>query len=276
MKIPGFGPFVLGLVATAATLSACSGGASQSSFGPPTPMQRNSHRGTWMAPNAKSKTLLYVSGYTEGQSRIVGIVEVYDFKTGAVVGQLTGFETPVGQCTDKAGDVYVVDQGVSGGSAFIYEYAHGRTEPIKTLYDSYYNNYALGCSVDPTTGNLALTDRIYGILIYKNASGRPKAYTIPSCSCVYYPPAYDSKGNVFTEYESYPSDANGVAVLPGGGGSSLTRLFLRQPATRSTSRIGTTRRAATLTSHLRTRSSLRKASQLAHSASAVEIFRIDR
>jgi hypothetical protein len=63
---------------------------------------------------------------------------------------LTGFNDPLGECIDKAGDVWIVN-ALAGQ---ILEYAHGGTSPIATLSDSLY--MAGFCSVSARTGDLAV------------------------------------------------------------------------------------------------------------------------
>ena len=70
--------------------------------------------------------------------------------------QLSDSNSPYGECVDKAGDVFVADFGGNTGTPAILEYAHGGTKPIATLSDPGY--YPESCSIDPTTGNLAVTN----------------------------------------------------------------------------------------------------------------------
>ena len=53
-----------------------------------------------------------------------------------------------GDCTDANGNVFISNDDN------VFEYAHGGTEPIATL--DLPGSNAIGCSVDPTTGNLAV------------------------------------------------------------------------------------------------------------------------
>ena len=62
-------------------------------------------RASWMTPQATQATdLLYVSNSRD--------VTVYTYKNGNginLVGTLTGFSTPKGMCSDKAGNVWIAD-----------------------------------------------------------------------------------------------------------------------------------------------------------------------
>src|ERR1700722_2239249 len=102
--------------------------------------------GSWMKPSAKGKSLVYVSSVLSND------VYVYSYSTQQLVGTLTGFTTPYGLCSDKKGNVWIVNDGASQ----LVEYAHGGTSPLATLSDS--GEYPEGCAVDPQTGNLAVTN----------------------------------------------------------------------------------------------------------------------
>lgn len=144
--------------------------------------------GSSMLPQVNGD-LLYVSNYRNGT------VGVYTYPEGSQVGTLTGFSKPLGECADAAGDVFIANSG----DRDVLEYAHGGSAPIATLKDSIY--YPNGCSVDPTTGNLAVSNlqskRGNGsgsIAIYHHARGNPKYYKgvqyYTSCG-------YDNEGNLF-------------------------------------------------------------------------------
>ncbi len=87
-----------------------------------------------MSPDAKRMTLLYITNANDGT------VFVYSYPKGTMEGELTGFEEPYGDCTDKTGDVWIVDDEAST----VTEYAHGGSTPIRTLNDS--GEYPAGCS----------------------------------------------------------------------------------------------------------------------------------
>jgi hypothetical protein len=125
------------------------------------------------------------------------------------------------------GDVFIADMGASD----IVEYAHGGTSPIAVLSDPGYSPAA--CSVDPTSGTLAVTnvEKQSGghgnVVIYKHAKGRPKAYyTDPVMDNVGYCD-YDNKGNLFVD----GLGSGGVftfAEIPAGS-TSFTNITLSQP-----------------------------------------------
>jgi hypothetical protein len=188
MEISRLTRHALGTFTAAAVLTGC-GNGSGAQFGAPLSrsgavatgraftMGRPDRGRSWMAPDTKKRDLLYVSdSFPYGSNDVY----VYSYPKGKLKGTLTGFNEPSGQCVDKAGDVFIANFGASQ----ILEYAHGGTSPIKTLSDPDY--YPLGCSVDPTTGNLAVTNRLStsftagDVAIYADASGTPTSYTAPN------------------------------------------------------------------------------------------------
>ncbi len=166
---------------------------------------------SWMSPSAQSSNLLY-AGYYENQT-----VGVFSYPAGVQVGSISGFPgSPDGLCTDAHGNVWVTIEG-----GWIYEYAHGGTSPIAKLADGKLNAWA--CSVDPTTGNLAVASVAapsgdYGnVAIYKHATGSPKTYKDPEFGG-YFGCGYDPSGNLYViGFSSNSSYADVFAELPEGG-----------------------------------------------------------
>lgn len=196
---------IAGASAAAAILAACNGGVSQlapagsQSVGLPSTLRNgstvvvHSRRGrSWMVPSAKAHRLLYVTD--SGTNTVV----VYSYPKLKIVGTLTGFTNPQGDCVDKANDVWIVNTEASQ----IIEYAHGGTTPLATLNDP--NQYPVGCAFDPTSGNLAVSN-FYStngppgsVSIFKNASGSPTVYTPPNFAVVYYL-GYDPKDRLYLD-----------------------------------------------------------------------------
>jgi hypothetical protein len=163
-------------------------------------------RPSWISPAAKDiRKLLYVAG------AVTNTVYVYDYKTHDLVGELTGFDQPSGECVDSKGDIWIT----SYASTAVTEYAHGGKTPLTTLTAA--QTLQTSCSIDPATGNLAV-GMFNGVLqVWKNGRGTPKIYTSSECP-EFWSPGYDDKGNLFME-----AAGNGTAVwvceLPHGGSS---------------------------------------------------------
>jgi hypothetical protein len=164
-------------------------------------------RHSWMARSAKKHaTLLYVADEDTGD------VAVYSYPAGKLEGTLTGFNAPSGMCSDKAGDVYILN----GGGTTVEVFAHGESTPLRTLDLPGYPE--LNCSVDPTTGNLALGTLDgscgYCIAVFTDGQGTPTTYEpsgqdgIPGC-------AYDNSGNLFCDAYG-KDDTFALFELPAG------------------------------------------------------------
>ena len=127
------------------------------------------------------------------------------YPAGEVVGSLPvgghGFGT--GDCVDGAGNVYI------GNDTSVVEYAHGGTTPINTF--NLPGTGALGCSVDPTTGNLAVAfgSQNANIAVFPPGGGTPATYgaVISSRTC-----GYDNQGNLFVA--GYNGQDYGLSELP--------------------------------------------------------------
>ena len=207
----------VGILVASAALASCSGGGAppQQGLVPSVTVPGGSAaRGrSWILPSAKKSDLLYVSDL------LAQVVDIYTYGKGyELVGELTGFFNPEGLCVDKTGNVYVTND-TSRGVYQITEYAHGSTSPIRTINDP--DGRANGCSVDPTTGNLAVADFwgpsevIGNVAVYPKASGTPTSYSNPNIFYDYYC-AYDDKGNLFVDGETEGS-VFGLGKLSKGG-----------------------------------------------------------
>lgn len=158
---------------------------------------------SWMLPEARGENLLYASSLPYS-------VYVYTYPKGKTIGFLSGFGAPRGLCSNRNGDVFVTSD------YDVYEYPHGRAKPIAILADEYPN----GCSVDPTTGNLAVVNE-HTVAVFRRKPtdrwGIPRTYT-PGGDLVYC--AYDGSGNLFVD--AYRSGSWILLELPKGGKSFET------------------------------------------------------
>jgi hypothetical protein len=167
---------------------------------------------------AKSGPLVYVtdSGTNTAQ--------VYEYPSLKNVGQIGGLDNPQGDCVDKNGNVWIVNTQASQ----ILEYAHGGTTPIATLSDP--NQYPVGCSFDPASGNLAVSN-FYStsgppgsISIYTKASGAPATFTPPGFAVVYYL-SYDEKGTLYLD----GIDSGSSFLFSSFSGKKFTSITLAHP-----------------------------------------------
>jgi hypothetical protein len=113
----------------------------------------------------------------------------------------------MGDCVDQAGHVWIVDWD----ARTIVEFAHGGTKRLATVKNTQARNL-LGCSVDLTTGDLAVTEvgpaSGGAVWIYANAKGTPKKYAPGFLNAPYFL-SYDDAGNLFVD----GLDANGAFAL---------------------------------------------------------------
>lgn len=160
-----------------------------------TTFAHSDHGPSWMTPGAATKDLLYISNYENST------VVVYSYPQGKLVGTLTGFAAPDGVCSDAKGDVWIVNNSEVEGEDAV-EYKHGGTKPIATVEDP--GEIPVSCSVDPTTGNLAVTNiETYGsgpgsVALYADAKGSATLYSDPKLDEMYFC-GYDNKGNLFVD-----------------------------------------------------------------------------
>jgi len=201
-------------MAAAATVAIVTGcGGSQTPFGSALPAGASS-----TAAHARSGDLLYVSD-TGGR------VYIYSYPAGKLVGTLTGFRTPEGLCTDAAGNVYVIDTA----SVTITKYAHGGRKPLAVLH--VFGYFPEGCSVDPTSGDLAVADYAGNpslgsgaITIFRNGKGEGKSYQDPSIN-QYYFCTYDAQGNLYVDGTNAGTTQTQLAEMPHGS-TSFTNITL--------------------------------------------------
>ena len=185
--------FVVGICASAILTSACAGPQTNAPSASIAPPQNHHAARSWMAPGTSGQDLLYVAAWPGH-----GAVYVYSYPKSHLVGTLTGFYMPFGECSDSSGDVFVVALANSSSrSSTIYEYAHGGTSPIATLSDP---DFAWGCAVDPLTGNLAVSGGI-SVAIYQHASGAPTIYSNSEFHFFYC--GYDDRGNLYLSSNDY-------------------------------------------------------------------------
>lgn len=208
MRISNSLKYVIGVSAAVALLAGCSGNSSQLGSGGNSVVP-NSHqavdgnhkidlRTLVTPPNVKpnfhpvraaklvkpnccayQKTAFIVDAF--GGTAFTGAVYMFDYKTGAFIGQLAQppetFLEVQGACSDKSGNVYIVNTEEST----IDEYNHSGTY-VASLSDP--GQFPVGCAYDRSTGNLAVSNII-------NTSGGPGSISIFSGGVLqntYFPP----------------------------------------------------------------------------------------
>jgi hypothetical protein len=190
------------------------------------PISKSEQR-SWMAPNAKKQDLMYIS------DALTSNVYVYSYPAGKLVGTLTGFSQPQGMCVDAKGNVWITNTLAYQ----ILKFPHGGTSPIATLTQT--EQTYIGCSVDPSTGTLAVTSFCQfvrnvcispgSVFIYKNTKTGPTQYAMLDAANVYFC-GYDPHGNLFVD-----ANANVSVIKPfllgelTAGGSAIQPVYLDRP-----------------------------------------------
>lgn len=169
-----------------------------------------------ISPATKGR-LLYVA------DPFAGAVFVYTYPQLSGAGELTGFGSVDGVCTDRQGYVWVLDTS----DVAAWEFAHGSFEPINYVQpgDSSGNpGVGDGCSVDPKSGDLAVAGVGPGITVFRNGQETHATYwdfSFFQFSFI----GYDGAGNVFADGLLQSSFAFGLDELVKGT-SALTDVTL--------------------------------------------------
>jgi hypothetical protein len=202
-------------IGAGALLASC--GGSQPPIGAPSAMPQS----RVVAMPARNGALLYIGDASSGGVLIYTYVPALKF-----VGILTTPSVPGGECVDRTQDVFITDE--TSGSHVTYEYAHGGTKPVAVLGDP--AGTPNSCSVDPTTGNLAVTSHSLDtgkLAIYKKAKGKPLLYSDSHFSNMLFS-GYDDEGNLFVDgLSTGPSPGFIMAELTKGG-KALNKISLNQ------------------------------------------------
>jgi hypothetical protein len=175
-------------------------------------VHRDLHK-SWVSPDAKRMTrLLFIS---DADSNDVYIFAPRGLK---LEGTLTGFDKPAGLCSDKSGNIWIVNNG----SSQIELYSRAGTL-LKTIDDSGY--WPVGCSVNSKNGDLAVanirttTDGTGNVMIYPDGSEPGSALGNP-VQTEYYYPAYDTNGNLYVDGRGGQYNDVMISICPAGGSCS--------------------------------------------------------
>ena len=178
------------------------------------PISQPSDESAWIDAPATSGSLVYIS------DQYLKKVFVYTYPQLKLVGKLSGFAQPDGECADSAGNVWITDYLKQQ----IVEYAHGANAPKRRLSDAGYFPYS--CAVNPRNGDLAVvnfeTNPVPGSLsIYKKASGSPQVFSYYSLDLPFFV-AYDANGKLFVD--GYRGFYSPDFVLASFNGKSFTNI----------------------------------------------------
>jgi hypothetical protein len=204
MRITGLGRGALCSLGAAAMLAACGGSPPIGSPGALLLSAPIAGVNPSMQADYSARNLLYAS--TLGDKPVY----VYTYPDEKMVGILSGPMGPRGMCVDRSSDIFIPSIYIPGG---IYEFAHGGGTPIANFGFPYDGEN--GCSVDPTTGNLAVVtggDYPPALVIYHYKGlrgwGFARTYDFPSMSSSAFC-GYSKHGDLFVDGK----DSGGAFVL---------------------------------------------------------------
>jgi hypothetical protein len=145
------------------------------------------------APQTSSADLLYVANELAANG-----VSILTFPQGRPVATITNIGGPQGICSDTSGNVWVSAYDTSNHKFYLYKFVHGGTKPIETVRVP---GGSWGCTIDPTTGDLATWVPFAGsageVDVFPGArQGKPIVYHTN-----FEPVAgtYDDRGNIFAD-----------------------------------------------------------------------------
>lgn len=213
--------FALSVGAAATLPSGCSG--SQSPIGAPGAIPQSvafaagAGHGKSL-PEAKGRNLLYVSSPQELY------IFTYPRETLIDTIELTAASLH-GECTDAAGDVFVVDQNYGA-----HEFRHRDTTIAANIHNA--AGGSLSCSVDPVTGQLAISSDSGAVVVstftYNPKHGWRLAKNYKDSQMKYGRfCGYDDKGNLYVD-GSVTASSDFVLAELAKGGSRLQDLSLNQ------------------------------------------------
>lgn len=160
--------------------------------------------------------LLYVAS--------LSTIYVFRYPKTKYVSEISFPESGGGQvCSDASGDIFA-PVGAGSSTPEILEYAHGGSQPIKIL-ESPAGSDPFACSVDPATGNLAVTNlpaKPASVEVYQNGSGTPKTYLIHGFVDLFYC-TYDDHSDLFVT----GLDNTHVLAVLRSGSSKFTNIALK-------------------------------------------------
>jgi hypothetical protein len=212
MKLSLMGRLVVLMTTVVLVLAGCGSAGTTSAVPPGAMTQSRAHQAlgkSRMLPEAKSEDLIYAVGGCGGTC-------ILSYPEGKLVGAISGYTGPYFRalCSDTGGNIFLSD------NTQVVEFAHGGTTPIASF--TLPGTQALGCSVDPMSGNLAVVFNVSYVAVFSSGSSSPTVFSalLEAEYC-----GYDNSGNLFVD--GYDGEEFGLAELPKGG-DSFEKLSLDQ------------------------------------------------
>jgi hypothetical protein len=197
MSISRSTAYGLSAVVALALLAACSDSSSRSSYAttgvsPMSAQRRPDYHKSWVSPDAGAQPrLLFVS------DRLFDTVYIYTMPGFQLKGTLTGFSGLRGECSDRSGNIWIVN----GGTLQVFQYS--RTGTLLKTIDDHVDFHLIGCAVN-STGDVAVANGVSNghergnVSVFHNGSGSPTILTNPH-QHTYEWLAYDTSGNLYVD-----------------------------------------------------------------------------
>src|SRR5581483_9619378 len=226
-----------GLASTALLTGGCASPAQR--FNPPGAVSESGRYAGWSRPLSRTHVSAIVERIRQrsqivagaGRGRLLYVADpfanavlIYTYPQLSGAGELTGFTSVTGVCTDRRGYVWVLDTN----DVLAWEFPHGGTTPIASLRpsgDSTGNpGVGKGCAVDTKSGDLAVAGAGPGITVFRNGQNTDSTYwdfTLNEFDYI----GYDGAGNVFVDGDAFSAPQFHLDELTKGS-SNLSRVTL--------------------------------------------------
>jgi hypothetical protein len=149
-----------------------------------------------VVPAAAKDRLLYVAD--SGANAVF----IYTYPQLSGAGEISGFGSVNGVCTDRRGYGWVLDTS----DVVAWEFSHGGSEPINYVQpgDASGNpGIGYGCSINPKNGDLAVAGIGEGFTVFRNGQQTRATYWDYSFFGFNYA-GYDGTGNLYVDGQSQP------------------------------------------------------------------------
>ena len=209
MRFPQFGRCTVGLCIMGALIAGC-GESLTGAVAPAAVLNHPALSGDLLYAAASAGNAIYVFSYPAGK-----LVKTIRPPKGTISLQ--------GLCSDADGDVYVTALAAagsgSGADGMLYEYKRGAGSPAKTIKLDEVRPF--GCTVDPTTGDLAFSTTSLGVtagyvdILTPDGSG--KIYYDYNISNYYYC-GFDGSGDLFVDGQGDGTEMYLAEIKKGSSG----------------------------------------------------------
>ncbi|MGB8908461.1 MAG: hypothetical protein WCC84_06900 [Candidatus Cybelea sp.] len=174
------------------------------------------HRKSWISPDAQRfRRILFGTDVGTGDVYMLAMPQM------SLVGTITGFVFPQGECSDRQGNIWIADTDADQ----VLEYSRTGTL-LNTIVDSY--GFPQSCAINPINNAIAVADgdSLDGspgqVLIYSSPSSSPTVLTNPT-QTFYEFLGYDPSGDLWVDGFG---PEYGIPIVSSCGASSCSTINL--------------------------------------------------